>query len=90
MHCSASDFGTVTSSGMRDVLAVIQIDESWGSVVTWRPFSLNDQDVIPLQDGVLGPSLRFYLTDAYGRVLPLGESYVYLQLSIIPLQTQDS
>ena len=90
VHCSASDFGTLTSSGMRDVLAVIQIDESWGSVVTWRPFSLNDQDVIPLQDGVLGPSLRFYLTDAYGRVLPLGESYVYLQLSIIPLQTQDS
>ena len=90
VHCSASDYGTLTSSGMRDVLAVIQIDESWGSVVTWRPFSLNDQDVIPLQDGVLGPSMRFYLTDAYGRVLPLGESYVYLQLSIIPLQTQDT
>ena len=34
--------------------------------------------------------MRFYLTDAYGRVLPLGESYVYLQLSIIPLQTQDT
>ena len=75
---------------MRDVLAVIQIDESWGNVVTWRPFSLSDQDVIPLQDDVVGPSLRFYLTDAYGRILPLGESYVYLQLSIISLQTQDA
>ena len=62
----------------------------WGSVFTSRPYCLSDQDVIPLQDGVLGPSLRFYLTDAYGRVLPLGESYVYLQLSIIPLQTEDS
>ena len=90
VHCSVSDNMTLSISGMRDVIGCVQIDESWGSVITYRPFSLADQDIIPLQDGVLGPTMRFYLTDAYGKPLPIGQSYVFIQLSIVPLNTMET
>ena len=90
VHCSVSDNMTPSISGMRDVIGCIQIDESWGSVITYRPFSLADQDIIPLQDGVLGPTMRFHLTDAYGKPLPIGQSYVFIQLSIVPLNTMET
>ena len=69
------------------------MDESWGSVITYRPFSLADSDVIRLQrlqDGTLGPTIRFWLTDYLGRPLPITEGYVFLQLSIAPLNTMDT
>ena len=75
---------------MRDVIGCVQIDESWGSVITYRPFSLADQDIIPLQGGALGPTMRFYLADPYGKLLPIGQSYVFIQLSIVPLNTMDT
>ena len=90
VHCSVSDNMTLSISGMRDVIGCVQIDESWGSVITYRPYSLADQDIIPLQDGVLGPTMRFYLTDAYGKPLPVGQSYVFIQLSIVPLNTMET
>ena len=81
---------TLSISGMRDVIGCVQIDESWGSAITYRPYSLADQDIIPLQDGVLGPTMRFYLTDAYGKPLPIGQSYVFIQLSIVPLNMMET
>ena len=75
---------------MRDVIGCIQIHESWRGAITYRPFSLADQDIIPLQDGALGPTMRFYLTDAYGKPLPIGQSYVFIQLSIAPLNTMET
>ena len=75
---------------MRGVIGCVQIDESWGSVITYRPFSLAGQDIIPLQGGVLGPTMRFYLTNAYGKPLPIGQSYVFIQMSIAPLNTMET
>ena len=34
--------------------------------------------------------MRFYLTDAYGKPLPIGQSYVFIQLSVVPLNTMDT
>ena len=87
-HCSLSDHHTITSSGMRDVIGVIQLDQSWGSVVVWRPMGgLADQDVIPLRDGILPDNIRMYLTDAFGVPIPLGVSYVYACLAIVDIDT---
>ena len=90
IHSSISDNGTLASSGMRSCVCVVQLDESWGSVIPYRPFSLADADVIRLQDGTLGPTLRFWLTDHVGRPLPITEGYVSLQLSIVPLNTMET
>ena len=90
IHSSISDNGTLSISGMRSCICVVQVDESWGSVITYRPFSLADSDVIRLQDGTLGPTIRFWLTDYLGRPLPITEGYVFLQLSIAPLNTMDT
>ena len=90
IHSSISDNGTLSISGMRSCICVVQVDESWGSVITYRPFSLADSDVIRLQDGTLGPTIRFWLTDYLGRPLPITEGYVFLQLSIVPLNTMDT
>ena len=88
VHCSLSDHHTITSSGMRDVIGVIQLDQSWGSVVVWRPMGgLADQDVIPLRDGILPDNIRMYLTDAFGVPIPLGASYVYACLAIVDIDT---
>ena len=62
IHSSISDTGTLSVSGMRSCVCVVQVDESWGSVITYRPFSLADADVMRLQDGTLGPTIRFWLT----------------------------
>ena len=73
---------------MRDVIGVIQLDQSWGSVVVWRPTGgLADQDVIPLRDGVLPDNIRMHLTDAFGTPIPLGASYVYACLAIVDMWT---
>ena len=87
---AVSDNMTLSMSGMRAVIGCVQIDESWGSVITYRPFRLADRDIIPLQDGALGPTVRCYLTDAYGKPLPIGQSYVFIQLSIVPLNTMET
>ena len=70
IHSSISDNWTLSISGMRSCICVVQVDESWGSAITYRPFSLADSDVIRLQDGTLGPTIRFWLTDYLGRPQP--------------------
>jgi hypothetical protein len=90
IHSSISDNGTLSISGMRSCICVVQVDESWGSVITYRPFSLADSDVIRLQDGTLGPTIRFWLTDYLSRPLPITQGYVFMQLAIVPLNTMDT
>ena len=89
IHSSISDYNTLTSNGMRDVIAVVTIDQDWGSLVTYRPIGLADQEVIQLPDNGLQGNIRIYMTDAYGTPLPpLSPSqYVYVQLSIVPFAT---
>ena len=72
-------------------------DEAAIRVQSTRAMMIFDPELLKssrwLADEWFGPKYErkgLTLTDAYGRVLPLGESYVYLQLSIIPLQTQDT
>jgi hypothetical protein len=86
VHCSISDNGSLSSCGAMDVLAVIPLLEAWGSVVNWRPYGPIDSQSIVLQDGALS-TIRFYLMDAYNRPLPLTESYVFLELSILDVPT---
>ena len=50
IHSSISDYNTLTSNGMRDVIAVVTIDQDWGSLVTYRPIGLADQEVIQLPE----------------------------------------
>ena len=89
VHSSLSDYNTLTSGGMRDVIAVITIDQDWGSLVTYRPIGLADQEVLQLADNGLPGSIRIYMTDAFGTPLPTlaATQYVYLQLSIVPYAT---
>ena len=37
VHSSLSDYGTLSSIGMRDIIAVISVDSDWGNVVYYRP-----------------------------------------------------
>ena len=90
IHSSISDTGTLSVSSMRSCVCVVQVDESWGCVITYRPFSLADADVIRLQGGTLGPTSRLWLTDYLGEPLPITEGYVFLQLSIVPLNTTET
>jgi hypothetical protein len=89
VHSSLSDYNTLTSGGMRDVIAVITIDQDWGRSVTYRPIGLADQEVLQLADNGLPGSIRIYMTDAFGTPLPTlaPTQYVYLQLSIVPYAT---
>jgi len=86
LHCSLSDNGSLSSCGAMDILAVIPLSEQWGSMVQWRPYGPIDSQSIVLQDGSIS-TIRFYLTDAYNRPLPLTESYVFLELSILDVPT---
>jgi hypothetical protein len=89
IHSSVSDYNTLTSNGMRDVIAVVTIDQDWGSLVTYRPIGLADQEVIQLPDNGLQGNIRIYMTDAFGTPLPplASTQYVYVQLSIVPFAT---
>jgi hypothetical protein len=89
IHSSLSDYNTLTSGGMRDVIAVVTIDQDWGSLVTYRPIGLADQEVLQLPDNGMPGNIRIYMTDAFGTPLPpLGPTqYVYVQLSIVPFAT---
>ena len=74
---------------MRDVIAVVTIDQDWGSLVMYRPICLADQEVIQLPDNGLQGKIRIYMTDALGTPMPplAPTQYVYVQLSIVPHAT---
>ena len=89
VHSSLSDYGTLSSIGMRDIIAVISVDSDWGNMVYYRPVGLSDQEVIQLPDNGVPTNIRIYLTDSYGTILPVtsASQYVFVQLSIVPYQT---
>ena len=89
IHSSISDYNTLTSNGMRDVIAVVTIDQDWGRLVTCRPIGLAGQEVIQLPDNGLQSNIRIYMTDAFGTPLPplAPTQYVYVQLSTVPFAT---
>ena len=89
MHSSLSDYGTMSSIGMRDIIAVISVEPNWGNMVYYRPVGLSDQEVIQLPDNGVPTNIRIYLTDSYGTVLTVtsASQYVFVQLSIVPYQT---
>ena len=89
VHSSLSDYNTLTSGGMRDVIAVIATDQDLGALVTYRPIGLADQEVLQPPDNGLQGTIRIYMTDAFGTPLPplAPTQHVYLQLSIVPFAT---
>jgi hypothetical protein len=70
IHSSLSDYNTLTSGGMRDVIAVMTIDQDWGSLVTYRPIGLADQEVLQLPDNGLQGAIHIYMTDAIRHATP--------------------
>ena len=88
-HSSLSDYGTMSSIGMPDIIAVISVDSDWGSMVYYRLVGLSDQQAIQLPDNGVPTNIRIYLTDSYGTILPVtsASQYVFVQLSIVPYQT---
>ena len=89
IHSSISDYNTLTSNGMRDVIAVVTIDQDWGSLVTYRPIGLADQEVIQLPDNGLRGNIRIYMTDAFGTPLPPLASTQYVYCPLYPSDAAD-
>ena len=89
MHSSLSDYGTLSSIGMRDIIAVISVDSDGGNMVYYRPVGLSDQEVIQLPDNGVPTNIRMCLTDSCGTILPVtsASQYVFVQLGIVPYQT---
>ena len=89
VHSSLSDYGTLSSAGMRDIIAVISVDSDWGNMVYYRPVGLSDQEVIQLPDNGVPTNIRIYLTDSHGTILPVtsASQQVFVQLSIVPYVT---
>ena len=85
VHCpTLSDGSSLTTDNRRDIIAVVVCDVPWGQLVTYRPYSFAERELLQLNNEV-PVSVNFYLTDGYGRRLPAlaASQYVMLQLSII-------
>ena len=85
VHCpTLSDGSSLTTDNRRDIIAVVVCDVPWGQLVTYRPYSFAERELLQLNNEV-PVSLSFYLTDGYGRRLPplAASQYLWLQLSII-------
>ena len=59
-------------------------DVPWGQLVSYRPYSFAERELLQLNNEI-PVSLRFYLTDGYGRRLPplAPSQYLFMQLSIL-------
>jgi hypothetical protein len=69
------------------VLAVIPVNENWGSVVSWQPFSPLEAEAVRLEEGVL-TRINIRFTDHVGRPLPMDNtSHTFIQLTLLQLPT---
>jgi hypothetical protein len=85
VHCpTLSDGSSVTTDNRRDVIATVVCDVPWGQLVSYRPYSFAERELLQLNNEI-PVSLRFYLTDGYGRRLPplAPSQYLFMQLSIL-------
>ena len=71
VHCpTLSDGSSVTTDNRRDVIATVVCDVPWGRLVSYRPYSFAERELLQLNNEI-PVSLSFYLTDGYGRRLPV-------------------
>ena len=70
VHCpTLSDGSTVTTDIRRDVIATVVCDVPWGRLVSYRPSSFAERELLQLNNEI-PVSLSFYLTHGYGRPHP--------------------
>jgi hypothetical protein len=63
------------------------VNENWGSVVSWQPFSPLDAEAVRLEEGVL-TRINIRFTDHVGRPLPMDNtSHTFIQLTLLQLPT---
>ena len=85
VHCpTLRDGSSVTTDNRRDTIATVVCDVPWGRLVSYRPYSFAERELLQLNNEI-PVSLRFYLTDGYGRCLPplAPSQYLFMQLSIL-------
>ena len=59
----------MTTDNRRDVIATVVRDVPWGRLMSYRPYSFAERELLQLNNEI-PVSLSFYLTDGYGRRLP--------------------
>ena len=74
----------MTTDSRRDVIATVVCDVPWGQLASYRPYFFAERELLQLNNEI-PVSLRFYLTDGYGRCLPplAPSQYLFMQLSIL-------
>ena len=79
-----SDGCSVTTDNRRDVIATVVCDVPWGQLVSYRPYSFAERELLQLNNDI-PVTLRFYITDGYGKRIPITSQsqYMFLQLSIL-------
>jgi hypothetical protein len=87
VHSNVTDYSTMTSTGSLDVIAVIPVDQNYGSVIHYIPWTPLEPDAIRLEDGVL-TTIKFTFTDKYRVPVPMPPgANVYIGLTILELPT---
>ena len=85
VHCpTLSDGSSVTTDNRRDVIATVVCDVPWGQLVSYRPYSFAERELLQLNNEI-PVSPCFYVTDGYGRRRPplAPSQYLFAQLSIL-------
>ena len=83
VHCpTLSDGSSVATDNRRDVIATVVCDAPCSRLASYRLFfSFAERELLQLNNEI-PVSLRFYLTDGYGRRLPplAPNQYLFMQL----------
>ena len=79
-----SDGCSVTTDNRRGVIATVVCDVPWGQLVSYRPYSFAERELLQLNNDI-PVTLRFYITDVYGKRIPITSQsqYMFLKLSIL-------
>ena len=66
------------------MIATVACDAPWGRLVSYRPYSFAERELLQLNNEI-PVSLRYHLTDDYGRRLPplAPSQHLFMQLSIL-------
>ena len=66
------------------MIATVVCDVPWGQLVSYRPYSFAERELLQLNNDI-PVTLRFYITDGYGKRIPIASQsqHMFLQLSIL-------
>jgi hypothetical protein len=87
IHCSLFDSSSLCMNGAQDVIALVPVNDAWGAVIVWQPYSPLETEAIHLGDSVIN-TIRFQFKDAFGTPLPMSPTAgVFIQLTLLELPT---